>query len=104
MAFVKVGKTGGSKAGDPRNFTVKALPGVSFTISMDADGACKGFQVGGGRFVQVKTPANLINPAYLSAEVITAATAASDAVDKAHKAGKFTSVDKGDWTAWTYNG
>ena len=104
MAFVKTVKAGGNKAGDPRNFTVKTLPGVSFTISMDAEGACKGFQVGGGKFVQVKTPAVLINPAYLSAEVITAATAASEAVDKAIKANKFTKVDKGDYTAWTYNG
>ena len=102
MAFVK--STPKTTGNDPRSFTVKTLPGVSFIITMASDGACKGFQVGGGKFTTVKTPGALINPAYLHPDVVAAAVAASEAVDKAFKAGKYKAVEKEGYTAFEYKG
>ena len=99
MAFIKTVHK--SATGDPRSFTVDGLPGPA-TISLDDAGNCKGFQVGFGKFVQVKVPAAAFG--ILKPEVVKAATVASELVDAAVKSGRLVSDTSKGYTAWTFKG
>ena len=99
MGFVvKTAKVTGT---DPRAFVIPGLKSPA-QISLDNEGNCKGFQVGGGRFTSLKVSADAFS--ILKPEVVKAAEAASDSVDKAKAAGKFRAVPKDGYTAWEYTG
>jgi len=99
MAFVK--GTPKVTGNDPRTFVAPGLPAPA-QISLDSAGKCKGFQIGGGRFVSLKVPASCFG--ILRDETVKAAEKASEAVDAAMAAKKYTAEDKGEYTVWTYKG
>jgi hypothetical protein len=100
MAFVKTAAK--AATADPRHFTIMDGIKASITISFDDQGGCKGFQVGYGRFCQLKVPASMFG--ILKPEVVKAATLASEAVDAAMKAGKYVADNSKGFSSWKYQG